>query len=193
MFVGIVCWKWFASTVQAGASSIFSNRGLYKKNISFKIIFHGLKQFITIKFLVILFFYFLSICDFRFSAFKKPPLPAYFNIVSVCTGIGSCDLFLASIFAIFCRLKIFVALGLRLAFYPSGVLFNLKRVPERYQYIVDYNPIAQGIQGFRDIIMNGQHPSHFGLFWMFCVGLFFYICGSIIVKVLDRRYAKIGV
>lgn len=193
LFVGIIAWKWFASCVQGGASSIFSNKGLYKKIYLPKIIFPWIDiAYYTIKFLVILFFV-MALYIFLGFPFTKAHL--YLPLVLFCQlvlSIGAAT-FLASILPYFVDLKIIVGLGLRLLFYPSGVLFNLKRVPEKYQYIVDMNPIAQGIQAFRDIIMYGEVPKANGLMLMFVLGVILYLLGFFIIRKLDRKYAKISV
>lgn len=101
--------------------------------------------------------------------------------------------FLAAILPYFVDLKIIIGFFLKLYFYPSGVLFNLKRVPDKYRWIVDYNPMAQGIESIRNIVIKGEAPNMQGLLLMLGLGIAFYLAGYLIVSRLDKAYAKIGV
>jgi lipopolysaccharide transport system permease protein len=193
LFVGIISWKWFATCVQNGANSIYSNRGLYKKIYIPKIIFPWIEVgYATVKFLVV---FAAVIVVFRLSGHPFTSNYWYLPLLIFCQFAFSVGVatFLAAILPYFVDLKIIIGFLLKLSFYPSGVLFNLHRVPDRYRWIVDFNPMAQGIQGLRNIVIKGEAPNIQGLMLMLGLGVALYLTGYLMVKKLDKAYAKIGV
>jgi lipopolysaccharide transport system permease protein len=193
LFVGIISWKWFSNCVSSGANSIFANRGLYKKIYIPKIIFPWIEVgYSTVKFLIV---FAAILVVFRISGHPFTINYAYLPFLVFCQFAFSIGLavFLAAILPYFVDLKIIIGFFLKLYFYPSGVLFNLKRVPDKYRWIVDYNPMAQGIESIRNIVIKGEAPNMQGLLLMLGLGIAFYLAGYLIVSRLDKAYAKIGV
>ena len=61
--------------------------------------------------------------------------------------------FFTSIWMVYVRdLAHITELGLQLMFYASAVFFPIEMVPERYRFIVEYNPIAIYIQSVREAL-----------------------------------------
>ena len=47
-------------------------------------------------------------------------------------------------------------LGLQLMFYASAVFFPVAMIPEKYRFIVHYNPVALFIQSVREALIHGE-------------------------------------
>jgi ABC-type polysaccharide/polyol phosphate export permease len=47
-------------------------------------------------------------------------------------------------------------LGLQLMFYASAVFFPVEMIPERYRFIVAYNPVALFIQSVREALIHQE-------------------------------------
>lgn len=191
LFIGIISWRWFASCVKNGANSIYGSRALYKKIYLPKIVFPWIEiLYNTFKFLVIFSAVLLVyICLGSPITMNYLYLPAliFCQFVFV-TGIST---LLASVLPYFTDLQIIIGFVLRLGFYPTGVLFNLKRIPEEYRYIVDYNPMAQAVHSFRDIVIYGNEPNLYGFLLLLVSGLAMYGIGFFVINKLDKEYAKI--
>ena len=192
LFIGIITWKWFSSSVQTGSNAIYSNRSLYKRIYLPKIIFPWIEVLhSTVKFLII-----LTAVLAVYIFFLKSPVTInyiYLPILLFCQFvfiIGVTTL-LSAILPYFVDLKILIGFVLRLGFYPTGVLFNVKRIPEKYHFLVDYNPMAQAVQSMRNIVVYGIQPNVFGFSLLLGTGLIAYIIGASLTSSLDKEYAKI--
>lgn len=192
LFIGIITWKWFSSSFQSGANSIYNNRALYKKIYLPKIIFPWIEViYNTAKFLVV----FAAVLVVYILILKSPVTINYLYLPGLILAEFVFSLGLATLFAsflpYFTDLKILIGFVLRLAFYPTGVIFSLNRIPEKYKFLVDYNPMAQAVHSFRDIIVYGKPPSHQGILLLLVVGIICYAIGSMMITSLDKEYAKI--
>ncbi len=99
--------------------------------------------------------------------------------------------FLASLTPFFPDFNMLITHLLRLAFYPSGILFDIDRVPERFKFLMEYNPMTQAITGYRNIIMHGNPPPLHGMVMLVVCGLVFYAMGDALIKQLEGKYAKL--
>lgn len=191
LFIGIIAWKWLAGSVKAGSVAISSQKNLFKKIYLPKIIFPWIEiNFTTFKFLVSLVF--IAIV---FLLFKYPLTMNYFflPLVVFCQFVFTIGVvtFMSSLTPFFPDFNMMVNHLLRLAFYPSGILFAADRVPAKMRFIIDYNPIAQAIESYRNIILFGKGPSYIGLFLLLSVGIIFYAIGASVINKLEGKYAKL--
>lgn len=73
-------------------------------------------------------------------------------------------------------------LVLQLMFYASAVFFPVAMIPEKYRFIVEYNPIALFIQSVREALIHGEIVNlKFVLLALVC---------SILLVFVGRRYFK---
>ncbi|MCP6066076.1 O-antigen export ABC transporter permease RfbA, partial [Klebsiella pneumoniae] len=52
-------------------------------------------------------------------------------------------------------LERFVSLGFMLMFYCTPILYAVDMIPEKFSWIITYNPLASMILSWRDLFMNG--------------------------------------
>jgi ABC-type polysaccharide/polyol phosphate export permease len=71
-------------------------------------------------------------------------------------------------------------LVLQLLFYASAVFFPVEMIPERYRFIVYYNPVARFIKAVREALIYGKITDIY--FVLLCLGL------AILVVLLGRLY-----
>lgn len=191
LFVGIVAWKWFSTGVKSGSTAISEKKGLFKKVYLPKIIFPWIEiNFLTVKFLFAISF---IVCAYPFLGYSITINHAYLPFLITCQfvftlGIGT---LLAALSPFFPDFNMMISHLLRLAFYPSGIIFAIDRVPEKYRFLMLYNPIAQAIEGYRNIIMHGKAPPIQGMVMLLCFGILFYIVGSALIQKFEGRYAKL--
>ncbi len=191
LFIGIVAWKWLASSVKAGSNAISSQKNLFKKIYLPKIIFPWIEiNFATFKFLVTLT---IVVLVYPLLGSKVTLNHLYLPLVVLCQFSFTLGIitFLASLTPFFPDFNMMVNHLLKLAFYPSGILFAADRVPRRLKFIMEYNPMAQAIESYRNILMYGSGPAFNGLFLMFFLGMFFYATGTLLINRLDGQYAKL--
>lgn len=192
LFIGIITWKWFSSSVQNGCNAIYGSRSLYKRIYLPKIIFpwievlHNTAKFFIILAAVLATYVFFLDCPVTINYFYLPLLLLcqFIFIIGITT-------LLSAIVPYFVDLKIMIGFILRLGFYPTGIIFSLKRIPEEYKFLVDFNPMAQAVHSIRDIVVYGNPPTMWGFFLLTIIGLITYSMGSALIHSLDKEYAKI--
>jgi len=81
---------------------------------------------------------------------------AYILLIGVVMFLGMYGIaFFTSIWMVYVRdLAHIMELVLQLMFYASAVFFPIELIPEQYQFIVRYNPIALFIQAVREALIN---------------------------------------
>lgn len=191
LFLGLITWKWLHDSIAKSAGSILSNIELCKKIKISKIIFpiaevfYNSWKFIIIFILVLIVYPFLG---FQLNInFVFIPFLLFTSFVFI---IGS-SVFLASLIPLFPDMLFFVGYFFKLIFYPSCILFAPSRIPEKYQFLVTYNPIAGQVESYRNIIMHSSAPRWESLFFSIFLGLLFGLIGRYMVNKYERIYPKI--
>jgi ABC-type polysaccharide/polyol phosphate export permease len=191
LILGLIIWKWINECISKSSGSILSGLGLLKKikinSYIFPIteIIKDTWKFSVIFSLVVIYF---GIFFAGFSMNHLFLLPLFFISLIFILGVG---LILSSITPFLPDLKFLITYGMRLFFYASAVLFSEERIPEKYRFILIFNPIANIIKSFRLIIMNLEKPDFFSLFYPLSLGLILGITGLIIIKNKNQEYAKL--
>lgn len=156
LMAGVFPWFWFQGAVQQSASVFVGNSGLLKK-VRFPRIVLPLSVVLgnTLQFLLSV----PVILVFLFGAGRAPhwswfvTLPLLFVIQFVlATAVA---LLLASLTVFFRDLEHITEVGLNLLFYATPILYNIERIPEKYRWVKDVNPLAPLAEGWRGVIMNG--------------------------------------
>lgn len=191
LFIGIVAWKWFQSSVIAGSTSIVSQKSLFKKIFLPKIIFPWIELNVTtVKFAVALA---VVVVVFPLLGFPVTRYHAYLPVLVFCQfaftlGIATLLAAITPFFPDFSRVLTHL---LRLAFYPSGIIFSIDRVPEKWKFLIVYNPMARAVEGYRNVAMYGKAPAMLGLALLLGAGAFFYFAGAAILRKNEGTYAKL--
>ncbi len=192
LFLGLITWKWFDNSVKNSANSIHGSIQLVRKIPIHKsimplveVLYNSWKFFII--FLVVLIGY---------SFIGYPPkiylisLPAV--LLSQIILIIGISFFLASIVPFIPDLSFLIGYSMRLIFYPSGILFDLAKIPEKYQIYIKWNFIAGLIQSYRNIIMYEKWPVWFALAGCTISGIIFGTIGLYLINKYNRVYPKMS-
>jgi len=191
LFLGLTVWRWFQVGVKGGCMSISNQATLYKKVYIPKIIFPWIElNCTTVKFLLAMvailpIFWFLGYkITYLYMMLPVLVITQFIFILGITT-------FLASLTPYFPDFNLIISHGLRLLFYPSGILFSADRIPDNLMFLYKYNPMARSIEGFRNIIMYEKMPPIEGTLLVAVIGLITYLIGTMIIKKLDGEYGKI--
>jgi len=99
--------------------------------------------------------------------------------------------FFTSIWMVYVRdLAHITELGLQLMFYASAVFFPIELVPERFRFIVEYNPIAIYIQSVREALTYGEILNLNFVLGSLVVAIFLVFCGNLYFKHSVKRVAE---
>lgn len=56
-------------------------------------------------------------------------------------------------------------------FYLTPVFYPAARVPERYRWVMDFNPMAVLLEAYRDVLLEGRLPDYGPVLWVLLAGL----------------------
>lgn len=190
LLVGLITWKWINDSINKSAVSIQGSLEILKKLKLDSHIFpvtetlYNTSKFISIFALVVIGYCFLYGISYS-HLFIVPMLLSSFIFI-----LGSA-VAISSVVPLFPDLQFFINYSFRLLFYPSGVLFSLERIPPEYRAILKYNPIANLIQGFREILIDLTIPGFFMIFYPLTIGISLLLLGLYLTRRYNQEYPKL--
>ncbi|MCB0326513.1 MAG: ABC transporter permease [Bdellovibrionales bacterium] len=191
LFLGLIIWKWFSDCLMKTSDCIKSQKVLISKIYIPKYVFPSVEVFYaTFKFLII----FLITCmvlSFIGYPFHLRYLLLPFILFTVLILTLGLSFIFAALTPLFPDVKFLLGHFLRLAFYPSGILFSIENIPEKYHFLVKYNPVAQLISFVRDIILYRTVPDLNSWAVVFIFSSMLLGLGLILLKRFDRVYARV--
>jgi lipopolysaccharide transport system permease protein len=191
LLVGLIVWKWFASTINSATTSITRNMILiyqvYLPKFLFPVIalFTSSLKFITVflVFLAFLLFIGTPIADSWFT-------DLFFLLVLQALLMLGLGMILAAIDPFLPDIKFVVDNGLMMLFFLSGIFFRFDSVPESLRPLFNLNPVGVLIHNYREILIYGRHVD-----WAICwplgvLAISFLAIGLALLIKFDRVYAK---
>ncbi len=183
LLAGLLPWISLSEALNLSANSLISQAGLLKQTV-FPIeilpavpIFTSLipQVFGTIIYIVLL---------WRFDCLKPIGLlylPLLFIIQVIFTaGFGYLFSALCAIYRDFVQI---INVGLQLWFYVTPILYPVSMVPEKFRWVLFYNPLTWLVKCYQDIFINGFLPLK-DLLILLISTLFIFIVGSTIFSLL---------
>ncbi len=79
----------------------------------------------------------------------------------------------------------------RATFFITPILFPSGRVPEKYSYLVDYNPLAVLVDAYRDLILEGRLPSGSGAIYFCTIALTLFVVGFVAFNRTKHKFADL--
>ncbi|MFZ9596629.1 MAG: ABC transporter permease [Bdellovibrionia bacterium] len=188
---GVITWSFFAQTLVEGADSIVGSWGLLSKvPIPLQVFpFVGaLTNLVTLLLAlpVILGVAFLTDCQLGLSVFF---IPIEYALLFVITY--SLSYFLSVLFVYFRDLKHVIGVVLQVWFYATPVIYVSHMVPEKYRWLVKFNPVAPVFMDLQNILIHGAWPEPssvaLSLAWasVFFLGVSF-LSSKYFVEVVER-------
>jgi lipopolysaccharide transport system permease protein len=98
--------------------------------------------------------------------------------------------FLATYNVFFRDLRYIVQNVLMALFFITPVMYDIKTVPERFQFIFSYNPMTQMIYCYRDIFLYGIWPNWERLGWVFILSIALIILGAWVFESHRESFAE---
>ncbi|MEM7171145.1 MAG: ABC transporter permease [Pseudomonadota bacterium] len=191
IFVGMVIWTWFGTAVSAAMTSISGNKNFITQIYIPKVIL-PIRAILTetLKFGIALSLLFIVVIWSQ-----TPFLSAVWVLVPLLiiqfTFILACALATSALVPFVPELSAIFGFFIRAGFFLSGVFFDISRVPEQYQFVVEYNPMARLIQDYRGVFMDGLAPDPFHLWVIFACSLVVILVALVAHQRLDYIFPKI--
>lgn len=191
LIAGLFPWQWFANSVNSAAYSFIANAQMIKKTAFPRsviplsnVLMEGLHFLCTIPVIIV----FLLVYNL------SPTLNWLWGIPLIACGqiifTFGIALLCASLNLFFRDLERFVVLTTMLLFYCTPILYDINMIPQHYQWIVEYNPLATMILSWRDLLLNG-HLDLMLTTSLYLNGLFSFLIGVYVFNKLKYRFAEI--
>lgn len=191
LIIGILPWTWFTTSISQGTYTILGNAGIIKKVyfpreiLPISVVTSGLINFL-ISCLII--FVFLIFSGIGFSGYL-----VYLPLVILIQYIVSLGIvFITSAIDVYVRdAEYIINFIVTMLFYATPILYS----PEvfagsKISFILQLNPMATIINGYRDILFNQVMPDLKMLFMVLLIGLFVLLIGVKIFRKLERGFAE---
>lgn len=190
LITGIIPWSFFTACISQGTNTILINGGIVKKVyfpreiLPISVVTSALINFL-ISCLIIFMFLFFSGIGFSYYILFLPIIV----IIQYFLQLGI--LFITSSIDVYVRdAEYIVNFIVQMLFYATPVLYSSSLFPENIRWLLNLNPMAQIINGYRDILFYQQMPDLKWLGIMFLVSSVILVLGIIIFKKLEKGFAE---
>lgn len=190
IFVGLLPWIFFSSTILSSSSNIVGNANLIKKVyfprevLPISLVTSGLMNYI---FGLLVLFPVLLINDIAITwvVIYLPFVIAiqYFFVLGLSFIFSSLNVYFRDIGNI---LDVLVML----LFYMTPVVYSVDILPEHIRNILEMNPMAQFIGLYRDILIYDHEPNIAAISKLFVTSLLTLLVGLLIFKKLQKGFAE---
>lgn len=192
LFVALIPWRWFQTTLMTGANSILYARGLMLQVYLPKMVF-PLVTFLTTstKFFIVFFLLVFTLPWFGFPFGMEHLALIPLLLINSLLIIG-CSSIAAAFTPFFPDLRMVLENTVRLLFFLSGVLYPVEMMPEKLQAVLWLNPLTSIIESYRAIMIDGQWPEFGKLGAVALVSCILIAIGTAIIRDRDYAYPRIS-
>jgi len=190
LLVGIIIWRWFATSVNFSSGAIMQNRNLVLRLDIEKWVFPatmiaGNAFKFAIAFSVLIAFLMFSGMPLTWY-YLQLPLLLIVQLTLIC-GVAYVT---AALVPLLPDLKNLISHLLMLMFFLSGIFYDVDDMPEKFQWVFDLNPMVHVIQAYRAVMLHGEMPEWLPLLAVFVLGLILMAAGIWLMRSLNVVYAK---
>jgi len=196
LLCALLPFNFFSNSVNYGSGSVISNANLVKKIyfpkeiIPLSIVFSNL-----INFLLELIILFIVLSIFRYKFYTYLYFLPVVMIVQV-FFVSGVSLLVSSLNVLFRDLQHLVSILMMVWFFGTPIIYPLSMVPERFQFIMQINPMAVFATFYRNIFYYVKYPEGFQWpsLWiiLICLGITFgtFFLGYFVFKKIEPRFAE---
>jgi ABC-type polysaccharide/polyol phosphate export permease len=162
MFMGLVVWNWFRASANAGMTALVAGAGIIKQ-IRFPPVLLFLARVLTE---ALGFLSSLGLVVIVLLAFGRPVLPTWVQfpvglavqlLLALAVGIW------LSVLGVFVRDTIsFINFVFNLLMYVSPIVYREELVPERYRWLLAWNPFTTLMRVYRNTLIDGRPIDNWG-------------------------------
>jgi ABC-type polysaccharide/polyol phosphate export permease len=189
LFVGLLPWIFFSSAVASATDSVVGAASLVTK------VYFPREVLPTAAVLT-------KIVDLGFGLVILAGIMAYYGHPPEATAAWVPVLFaihliftlgisypLAALNLFFHDVRFLVGVALQLWFYLTPIIYSLRVVPDKYEFLYDFNPNALFIDAYRRVILHGQIPALDKTLLGLCIALLTFLIGYYLFKKMEPAFA----
>ena len=190
MIVALIPWNFFTTAIQSGTGSVVANGNILKKVyfpreiIPISITTSQLVNFLITCIIMFIFILFSGV-GFSIHIFLMPLLILIQYIITLALT------FILSALTVFVRdVDHFVSVALTLGFFFFFIVYQASMLPEKFQWILKMNPLAQLIEAYRAILYYHELPNFVSIGIWGLLSVLFLIVGYIVFKNLEKSFVE---
>lgn len=191
LFVALIPWIFFSSSITVGAASVVAQKDLIKKIYFPRMVIpisYVTSCFVNMLlcFIVIFAVILVSGAGFNFAALLTLPV---IMAVEYILALGMA-LLTSAVTVYFRDLEHILGIVSMVWMYMTPIMYDRSIVPERLLPIFNLNPMTHIISCYRDVLYRKEMPDLLSLISAAAPGIFFLILGGIVFNRLQRRFAE---
>ena len=191
MFVALVPWIFFSTSVSGGASCIWAQQDMVKKIYFPREVLPI--AFVTSQFVNMLLSFFVIFAVLLFSGKPINPLALLclpiIMLVEFLLALGVA--MISSAVTVYIRDMEYILGILTMAWqFLSPVIYSVDQVPEQYRAVFYANPVTPVMVAYRDILYFGKVPKMGTLLHATLVGVVLLLAGILLFGKLKKRFAE---
>lgn len=190
MIVALIPWNFFTTAIQTSTGCVVANGNILKKVyfpreiIPISITTSQLINFLITMIIVFIFIIFSGV-GFSVHVLLLPLLILIQYIITL--GFN----FILSAITVFVRdVDHFVSVVMMLAFYATPVIYKADMLPEKFQWVLKINPMAQLIEGYRSILYYHTLPDMMMILLWGLLSVVILVIGYLIFKKLEKSFVE---
>lgn len=191
LFVGLIPWIFFSTSITSGCSSVLQSKDLVKK-IYFPRevlpIASVTSGFINMLYCFIVIFVVLFVTGFGVNFYAILFLPAIM-LVEYLLSLGFAMIF-SALTVYFRDLEYTLGIITMAWTYLTPVMYGVDTVPEELQFVLHLNPMTPVIEAYRDILYYKQVPHMETLLLALAVGVVSCVLGYLIFHKLQKHFVE---
>lgn len=191
LFVGLVPWLFFNTSLVGGATSVVSQENLIKK-IYFPRqvlpISYVTSGFVNMLLTFLVIFAVLIFSGFGMNIKVLWALPIVM-LVEYLLALGIA-MITSAVTVYFRDLEYILGIVAMCWMYLTPILYEVDIIPEEFRYLIYFNPMTGVIMCYRDILYYKQLPQLQTLGGAFVVGAVFLVAGFVIFQKMQRRFVE---
>ena len=193
LLAGMIPWFFFAESIQSATQSILSNSFLVKK-VVFRVSLLPIIQIISALsihlFFILFMFGMFMYYGYMPTVYWLQILYYLFCTVFLVLGISWMT---SSIVVFFRDLGQIVAMIVQFGFWLTPIFWSMKILPEKYQDIIQYNPVYYIVEGYRDSLIYHvwfwEKPMLSIQYWI--ITALFFMGGAVVFRKLRPHFADV--
>ena len=190
LIIGIIPWTFFTTSISQGTTTVLVNGGIIKK-VYFprEILPISVVSSALVNFLIscIIIFIFLILSGIGISKFIViMPLIIIIQYIFILAIV-----FITSAVNVYIRdAEYIINFFVNMLFYATPILYSSDLFPARFKWILNFNPMALIINGYRDILYYQKLPEVMSLMTLFVIAFLLLLLGILIFKKLEKGFAE---
>lgn len=190
MIVALIPWNFFTTAIQTGTGSVVANGNILKKVyfpreiIPISITTSQLVNFLITCIIMFIFIIFSGV-GFSYHIIIFPLLVLIQYIITLAFT------FVLSALTVFVRdIDHFVSVVLMLGFYATPIVYQANMLPEKFQWALKINPMAQIVEAYRAILYYHRMPDWKMLGIWSILSVVLLVLGYMIFKKLEKSFVE---